>query len=114
MQWLFLAELVYQGSNLGQTDPAHDKTQWWDLCVLRIIAPIRPMDPVDTPEAIKIEVLWEDESTTGTASDDPRETNDFHHPSFPRDDCPLIPIEMAAKKANVDQVVRLFGKFSVC
>jgi hypothetical protein len=108
-----MAELVYRGSDLANKDATHDKKQWWDLCVLRIIAPIKPMDPVDTSDPMKIEVLWEEDRPVDVEEDEEEGTNAFHHPAFPRDDCPLIPIEMARKKAAVDQVVRLFGEYDL-
>lgn len=138
-----MAEMVYQGSNyessVGATGAETNK-QWWDLCVLRILAPIKPTGPVPNVDFVKMEILLESletqsltssssslqegVSTMGTVNKTIQQQHahcpgtpslfsnipPLYHPSYPRDDPPVMAVTMSSKRVAVDQVVRLLGK----
>lgn len=113
--WLYLAEVIYQGS----TYPGSE-TNFWDMCALRILAPIKPLlqrQQMMKGESLDAEILLDSPVTTPSRSNTPLnriitfpaepEVPILLHPycSSP----PLRAIKVSTKKVAVDQVVRLLG-----
>lgn len=110
--WLYLAEVIYQGS----TYPGSE-TNFWDMCALRILAPITPLPqrPLSRGESLQVEILLDAALTAPTRSSTPRIITTAEaevppsllHPNFATP--PLRAITVSTKKVAVDQVVRLLG-----
>jgi len=88
---LYCAELVYKGSTHFDSE-----SNFWDICVLRIIAPIKPISSLQHATSLRMELILE--SNCG---------NILKHPSFTQE--PLLAVSVSEKRVVVDQVVRLLG-----
>jgi hypothetical protein len=112
-QWLYLAEMIFQGSLQDGAE-----TSFWDLCALRIVAPIVPRPQLPSAEEFDINIIFRGLPTSSfglgastsfmsidTADDGERV--ELQHPCLARS--PIHSIPIATAPAAVDQVVRRLG-----
>jgi len=98
--WLYLAELVYQGSSHPIS-----QTCFWDVCALRILAPIVPIAFQSvTMNRFNFELCM---YKATTCNDD---HSQLQHPYYPPPMTPPLSAVLASSgSVAVDQVVRLLG-----
>lgn len=111
--WLYLAEMVFQGSKCQGSE-----TNFWDMCALRIIAPIEPImqrarGGVGEIEAVT--VLMHTQASTHQqralspviCTSDEAERVHLLHPML--EQSPMHSITVSTRGVAVDQVVRRLG-----
>jgi hypothetical protein len=112
--WLYLAEMVFQGSKCQGSE-----VNFWDMCALRIIAPIEPIVQRTHTGVSEVDVVTVLMHTEGSdhpqrASDSPviytsdePERVDLLHPLL--EQSPMHSIVVSTRGVAVDQVVRRLG-----
>ena len=117
--WLYIAELIYQGSSYPGSE-----TKFWDMCALKVIAPITPMPMSQNLQGrIRPEIIMNFAPHLGSGNMRGGSKNGLSiitphgmggipsllHPHYPADAPPLTSIVASNRKVAVDQVVRLLG-----
>ena len=114
--WLYVAQMIFQGSQQPGSD-----TKFWDICALKVLAPIVPLNQSRESSILKIEIYLNEALTlplnsNGSSHGPPSiSTTDvivtptFTHPHYPLESPPLSSIVMSTRKVVVDQVVRVLG-----
>ena len=109
-RWLYLAEMIFQGSTY-----AGSESNFWDMCALRIVSPIRPLQQCAGVEEVEVILQGGMNSSTESPTREGSfiETGfdadrvDLLHPCLPAS--PMHSIAVCTQHVAVDQVVRRLG-----
>lgn len=109
-RWLYLAEMIFQGSTYIGSE-----SNFWDMCALRIVAPIRPLQQCAGVEEIEVILQGGAEGSTSPSRecssfiDTGMEADrvDLMHPCISIS--PMHSIAVCTQHVAVDQVVRRLG-----